>query len=139
MRSSIQKTYFFFVALPDRLYPFASDIEGQWVRGRLSYEQAVARALETYGIHRLGYKLTIYREAFHFAGSVIFIAAAAVLSKLFLGSDQALYVLSGAAILAIAYQEFYLHPKWYGQRLQKGILDWVTWVAPIAAYLFLIK
>jgi hypothetical protein len=121
------------------MYPFACEVEGHLVRGRRSYEQAVAHALEVYGLDRLGYKLTLYRELFHFIGSIIFILLATLVSKIFFGSDVALYVLLGAAVVALSFQEFYMHPKMYGQHPRKGIADWLAWVTPIATYFFLFK
>jgi Na+/H+ antiporter NhaD/arsenite permease-like protein len=137
MRQVLKTSYFFFITLPDRLYPFRVEVEGQWVRGQRAYQEAVMEQVEN--LHRLGYKLTLYREVFHFFGSVVFIALAAFLSHEFLGGDSALYALFVAAVVALAYQEFYVHPKMYDQHPQKGILDWSVWVAPMAVYLFLIK
>ena len=119
----VKKTYAYVLTLPDRLYPFSCNIGGHWVRGRRSYERAVALALRRYGVGRLGYRLTLYRETFHFTGSLLFIFLAAWLSKNFFGSEGALYVLLASAIVALSYQEFYLHPKRYGQHLRKGIAD----------------
>ncbi len=106
------------------------------MRGRRSYERAVARALKTYGMGRLSYTLLLYRQLFHFFGSILFIFLATVIAEKFLGSDTALYVLFFAAILALTFQEFYLHPRQYGQHLQKGIADWLAWVTPMALYIF---
>ncbi len=136
MRSRVAHTYDFLVSLPDRLYPFRSEVEGQLVRGRRSYEQACARALEVYGEGKLSYTLFLYREICHFIGSVIFIILATVISHRLFGSNTALYVLLASAIMALSYQEFYLHPRRYGQRMPKGISDWLAWVAPMAAYFF---
>jgi len=136
MRSTLKNTYAYFITLPDRLYPFACEVEGQWVRGRRSYEQALNRAIDTYGLGRLGYKLSLYRGVFHFIGSILFIFLATLISKTFFGSETALYVLFCAAIAALTYQEFYLHPKRYGQHLKKGVADWLTWVIPVVIYLF---
>jgi len=119
------------------MYPFKSEIEGKFVRGRESYEHAVAQAWEKYGPHHLGYKLTFYREAFHFIGAVIFIVLTTVLSHQFLKSDVALYVLMGGAIGALFLQEFYFHPKYYAQPTIKGIADWLFWVVPMITYLLL--
>jgi len=137
MAQPLKDFYFFIITIPDRLYPFRMEVEGQWVRGRRAYDEAVAEQVEN--LHRLGYKLTLYREAFHFLGSLIFIALATFISRTFLGGDGALYTLFGAAVLALAYQEFYVHPKIYNQHPQKGILDCLAWVVPMIAYLFVIK
>jgi hypothetical protein len=139
MRSSFQNTYGYIVTLPDRFYPFRNEIGGRWVRGRRSYEQAVARSLKRYGRGRIGFKLVLYRQVFHFIGSVIFLALAAALSKDIFGTDTALYVLLVAAILALTYQEFYVHPRKYGQHTPKGLADWFTWVMPMLLYVFLFK
>lgn len=136
MRSAFKNTYGYLVTLPDRLYPFKSEIEGQFVRGRRSYEQAVEKALSVYGEGRLGYKLMLYREAFHFVGSILFITFATLVSRDLFGSDVALYVLLSAAILALAYQEFYVHPKTFGQHVRKGVTDYLVWVVPMLVYIF---
>lgn len=125
------------VSLPDLLYPFKYEIEGHLVRGRRSYEHAVARAFETYGKGHFGYKLLLYRESFHFIGAVLFMVCAGLVSKIFFGNDMALYVLLTSAILALSFQEFYVHPRKYGQRTQKGVADWFVWVIPMFMYLFL--
>ncbi|MES2006673.1 MAG: hypothetical protein V4436_01030 [Patescibacteria group bacterium] len=134
-----KEVYLYFITLPDRLYPFRNEIEGKLVRGQRSYEQAVKVALEKYGLGRLGYRLMFYRETFHFLGSILFIISATVISKNLFGSDAALYVLLLAAIVALAFQEFYVHPKSFGQRTQKGIADWLVWVAPMVIYLLLFR
>jgi hypothetical protein len=139
VKKVLSTTYFYFLTLPDRLYPFKREIEGQWVRGQRAYEAAVADALTRYGLGRLGYKLMFYREVFHLIGSIIFIVCATAISKDLFGSDVALYVLLGAAILALSYQEFYVHPKIYSQHARKGIADWLVWVAPMIAYITLFR
>lgn len=135
MFQHLKACYLYLITVPDRLYPFASEIEGQWVRGSESYSRSVAKAFEQYGSGRLGYKLTLYRETFHFVGSVLFIFTAAVLSENFLGSEIALYVLLGAAVLALSVQEFYVHPKHWEQHTGKSITDWFSWILPMMIYL----
>ena len=131
-----KSTYANLVAIPDRLYPFKTEIEGKLVRGRKSYEHAVEHAFHEFGPGRFGYKLLAYREAFHFVGAILFITSAALVSRVVFGSDMALYVLLFAAIIALTYQEFYVHPRKYGQRTQKGITDWFTWVIPMMLFMF---
>lgn len=128
--------YAFFITLPDRFYPFANEINGRRIRGMRSYKKAVTRALRKNGVGRLGYKLIMYRQAFHFIGSIIFITLATILSDRLLGSEAALYFLLFVAIAALTYQEFYLHPRRYGQHFRKGAVDWLVWVTPILVYLF---
>ena len=135
MRKLFSHTYAFFLTFPDRFYPFSCTVRGKQVRGMRSYEREVERALKRYGVGRLGYKLTLYREVFHLAGSILFIVLATWVGKVFLGSDLALYVLLYAAIIALTYQEFYYHPRRYKQHFGKGIADWVAWVIPMLIYL----
>lgn len=139
MRKVLGKIYTFVETIPDRLYPFASEIEGQWVRGRRSYLNAVERAFAEFGPNRFGYKLTVYRATFHFIGSVLFIIFSALLARELFNSEIALYVLIAAAIAVLSYQEFYIHPRQYGQLRQKGVADWFTWVLPMVAYLALVS
>lgn len=135
MRWVLRTTYGYFVTLPERLYPFKSEIQGNFVRGRRSYELALRRAARAYGKGRLGYKLMMYRQAFHFVGSILFITFSTLISKDLFGSDTALYVLLGSAIVALAYQEFYLHPKTFGQLMRKGVTDYLVWVVPMIVYI----
>ncbi len=135
MRALFKNTYGYFVTLPDRWYPFASKVGGRWVRGRRSYELVAARALKKRGLGRLGYKLILYRELFHFIGSVFVIVLATLLSKKIFGSDVTIYLLLYGAIVALTFQEFYVHPRHYGQRAGKGVLDWLVWVVPMVIYL----
>lgn len=136
MRAILKASYGFFITFPDRMYPFAAMVGGKRVRGRRAYEYAVRRALRRYGMGRIGYRLGLYREVFHFIGSVLFITAATLVSQDLFGSNTAVYVLLIAAIVALAVQEFYLHPKHYGQHFMKGVADWLTWVVPMLIYIF---
>lgn len=137
MRKLFFQLYDFIETLPERLYPFRNEIEGQWVRGRRSYLNALNNAFETYGPQRLGYKLTFYRASFHFLGAVLFIVFATLLSQKFFGSDIALYVLMATAIVALFVQEFHFHPKRYSQSRKKGVIDWLTWVVPMVVYILI--
>ena len=135
MRARLKSFYTFIETIPDRLYPFASEIEGRWVRGRRSYLQTLERVYEEYGPNRFGLKLSVYRGACHLLGSILFLLGATVISHRLFGSEVALYIMIAAAILMLSVQEFYLHPKRYGQHRGKGIADWLTWVLPMAVYL----
>lgn len=126
--------YDFFITLPDRLYPFAVTIEGKKVRGKESYQKQLETVLEKYGVGKLGYKLMAYRQACHLLGSLLFLASVTLIAQILFDSVTALYFLLVAAILAITYQEFYLHPRTHGQHLKKGVLDWVVWTAPLFIY-----
>lgn len=128
--------YHSLVILPDRLYPFRNEVQGQWVRGIRSYNAALARYQRLYGAGHYGYRLGAYRQFFHLAGSVLYLAIAAYLSRSLLDSTRALYAFLAAAVLLISFQEFYLHPRMYQQLWRKGFLDWFVWCVPIGIYLF---
>ena len=128
--------YHALVMLPDRLYPFKTEVAGRWVRGVRSYNATLARYQRIYGIGRYGYKLGMYRQLFHFAGSILFLISAAYLSQSFLGSADAMYVLLSTAVFLISFQEFYLHRRMYQQLWKKSVVDWLAWCAPIGLYLF---
>ena len=117
--------YHFFVVLPDRLYPFRTEIQGRWVRGVRSYNKRLAAAYKHYGQGHYGYALTLYRQAFHLAGSLIVIALSS-----FLASGLVLV----AAILGIGYQEFFFQRRIYRQLWRKGVFDWLVWSLPIGVY-----
>ena len=139
MKEKIKAFYLFGKTFPDRMYPFKREIEGEFVRGRAAYEQAVNEAWEKFGPHHIGFKLTCYRDAFHFLGAIVFILLTTILSQYFLDSERALYVLMGSAIAALFAQEFYFHPKYYAQPTIKGVTDWLSWVLPMLMYLFLFR
>ena len=124
------------VTLPDRLYPFKTEVQGQWVRGIRSYNATFDRYQKAYGIGSYGFKLDAYRQIFHLAGSILFLAAAAYVSQSLLGKSDAIYALLVAAVLLISFQEFYLHRRMYRQLWTKGVIDWLAWCAPIGLYLF---
>lgn len=137
MKNFLAKFYFFIKTIPDMMYPFATDVGGHIVRGRQSYSYAVEQAWEKYGPNHMGYKLAFYRGIFHFLGSVIMIVLFTVISQHLFGSEIALYLLVSALIIGLSLQEFYFHPKYYAQSSAKGIADWLTWVVPMMAFLFL--
>lgn len=109
------------------------------VRGQQSYSKALSTAWERYGDYHMGYKLTMYRGVFHFLGSVLFIVFSTIISHQLFGSEVALNILVAVAIIALFIQEFYVHPRQYNQLRLKGISDWLTWVLPMMAYLFLLR
>jgi hypothetical protein len=135
--SRIAKTYHFFVTLPDHLYPFRNEIEGEWVRGIRSYNESLARAYELYGHGHYGYVLNFYRSVFHVIGAILVITIATLIAQDWFGSKIALYALLIMMMLFISYQEFYLQRKTYQQLWKKGILDWSVWCVPIGLYLLI--
>lgn len=128
--------YHSLIELPDRLFPFKTEVGGQWVRGIRSYDLRLARYQRKYGVGHYGFKLNAYRQFFHFVGSIAFLIVAGLISEaIFTGSD-AMYVFLSTAIALISFQEFYLHRRMYQQLWRKGIIDWLTWCLPFGIYLF---
>ncbi len=123
------------VTLPDRFYPFRANVGGEWVRGVRAYNAAVAREVRRYGAGHYGFGLDAYRQLFHLAGSILFLALAAYVSQSLLGSREALYVFLVVAVLFISFQEFYLHRRLYRQLWKKGVVDWLVWCLPIGVFI----
>lgn len=137
MRNALKNLYVFIQTVPDRLYPFACEMEGKFVRGRESYKRALEESFAKYGPNHFGFKLTFYRGTFHFLGSVVFILLSTFISQQLFGSETALYILMFVMISGIFIQEFYWQPRQLGQLRYKGIIDWLTWVTPMLLYLTL--
>lgn len=136
MQKKFADLYHALVVLPDRLYPFKTEVEGQWVRGVRSYNATLDRYQRMYGPGRYGFKLDAYRQLFHLTGSILFLASAAYLSQYLFGSTIALYAFLIAAVLFISFQEFYLQRRTYQQLWRKGVIDWIAWCVPIGVYFF---
>jgi len=128
--------YHSLVVLPDNLFPFKTEIGGQWVRGVRSYNARLARYQRKYGAGRYGFKLDAYRQVFHFIGSILFLVAAGFISEALFGGSNAMYVFLSTAIALISFQEFYLHRRMYQQLWRKGFIDWLTWCIPFGVYFF---
>lgn len=125
------------VVLPDVLYPFKTEIHGQWVRGIRSYNATLARYERKYGMGHYGFKLEAYRQIFHLVGSVLFLIVAAYISQSLFGKSEAIIAFLIAAVILISFQEFYLHRRMYQQLWKKGIIDWLAWCAPIGIYFWM--
>jgi len=74
----------------------------------------------------------IWRELCHLTGSLFLILISYFLKPLIPAASIIIFVV---LLLWMTYQEFYLHPKKYDQKLWKGILDWLSWIAPFVIYL----
>ncbi|MBP7741461.1 MAG: hypothetical protein KA104_02105 [Candidatus Pacebacteria bacterium] len=129
--------YQFLVTIPDRIYPFAEEIEGQRVRFRRAYDQALARIQEKRGYGSYGAWLITYRGVCHVVGAILFIGFSTFLSKQLFGSDVALYVLLVLASFALAAQEFLLQPQTHGQMKLHSVVDLMSWVLPFGIYVFM--
>lgn len=126
--------YHFIVTFPDRVFPFVSYVDGQRVRWQRSYEHQVDLIQERLGSGRFGIRLAAYREIFHILGAGLVILTGTVVSHALWGSDVALPVVFVLAMAVITYQEFVLQPRTYQQRFGKGIIDWMSWAAPLSIY-----
>ncbi len=129
--------YNFCVTIPDRLYPFAEEIDGNRVRFRRAYEHALARVQDARGYGAYGARLITYRGLWHVIGAILFITFATLVSKDLFGNDVALYILLLLASLALVVQEFYVHPRTHGQMRLHGVVDVLSWIVPFGVYLFI--
>ncbi len=133
------RVYHFLVCIPDHLYPFSEIIDGEKVRWKRAYDQALARMNEQKGgFGHYGARLIAYRSFFHILGSLLFILFATLISQDLFGNEIALYVLFGMAAFALIFQEFYLQPRTFGQMRLHGFIDVLSWIVPFGIYLFLI-
>ncbi len=131
----LKKFWYWLEYIPDHLYPFKTEIEGQFVRGLRAYQANMERAFEKFGPHKIGYKLNLYRGIWHVFGSILVIIAATEISKRIFGTETALYLMLAVVAVVLFFQEFYSHPRRYHQSRTKSFTDWFTWVTPIALYL----
>jgi len=77
-----------------------------------------------------------FREIFHIIGSLLLIILSHILYfYVYINVPIIVFIL---LVIWITYQEFYLHPKKYNQKLLNGILDWLSWIIPFAVYLFIL-
>jgi hypothetical protein len=135
MNKHVVNFYNSLVVLPDRVYPFRTEIEGQWVRGIRSYNATLNYMQRIYGHGHYGYKLSIYRQFFHAVSSILIMIVATILLQYYVGSTVALYVFLAVGVLFISYQEFFLQRRTYQQLWRKGILDWLSWCVPAGLYM----
>jgi uncharacterized membrane protein len=75
-----------------------------------------------------------YREIFHLLGAVLFVIFSILISSRLFHSELLPVFLIGFIALALAFQEFYFHPKKYKQTIGKGIIDWMVWIFPMVIY-----
>jgi hypothetical protein len=137
MRTKVFTFYNFLVTIPDRIYPFAVEVEGQRVRFRRAYDAVLARIQAERGYGRYGAWLITYRGVCHVVGAVLFITVATFVSKHLFGTDVALYVLLVLASLALVAQEFFLQPHTHGQMKMHSLVDLMSWVVPFGVYVFM--
>lgn len=73
-----------------------------------------------------------WREVCHLIGSLVLLAISH-LALVFTSYNVPLITLV-ALVLWLVYQEAYRHPKVYGQKAWKGVLDVVVWLLPFTLY-----
>ena len=93
MKQLFISAYIWLDSIPERLYPFSHEIEGQWVRGRVAYFKVLEEGFAILGPGKMRPKLIIYRGAWHLFGSIVFIIGTTPLAREVLGSEAALYIL----------------------------------------------
>ncbi len=75
----------------------------------------------------------LWREVCHVTGSIILIFLSYIL--LIKTNYNIIPPLFLFLFVWMTYQEFYLHPKKYNQKLYKSIADWLAWITPFVLYL----
>lgn len=138
MWSVAKKFYDYLITFPERLYPFTERTKiGEKVTGERAYRLVAKKNVELYedAYSLKSPKLLLWRAVFHLGGSVFLVFIADQLFKhMSFFNGFAFLVL---ASVCIAIQEFYLHPHYYNQKPQKGIIDFATWMLPILLYILL--
>lgn len=132
----VWRVYNYCVSIPDRLYPFSEEVDGQKVRWRSAYDQALARIQKEYGYGHYGPLLITYRSFFHIAGSVLFIFFSVLVSRDLVGSDGALYLLFAFVAAGIFYSELFIQPRTLGQKPFHAFIDWFSWIVPMVIYIY---
>ncbi|MEZ4103352.1 MAG: hypothetical protein R3B55_02220 [Candidatus Paceibacterota bacterium] len=136
MWNTAKKFYDYLITFPERLYPFNEKTkEGKVLSGERAYaylkEKNIKEFDDAYSLKAP--KLLLWRALFHFSGSVliVFIADQMIKHMSFFNGFSLLVL----TIICITAQEFYLHPHYYDQKPQKGIIDFITWMLPIFLYI----
>lgn len=138
MWGTLKKISDYIVTVPDRLYPFTEVTEsGKKLSGEKAYEYLALKNKEKFDdVYSLqSPKLLLWREAFHFGASifVVFIADQMFRNMSFFNG----FAFLGFVVFCVALQEFYLHPHYYGQKAQKGMIDFAVWMVPIVLYILI--
>ncbi len=138
MWSVAKKFYDYLITFPERLYPFSEKTkEGKVISGERAYaylkEENIKNFDDAYSLKAP--KLLLWRQVFHLGPSlvIIFIADQMFRHMSFFNGFAFLVLVS----LCIAIQEFYFHPHYYNQKIEKGIIDFTTWMLPIILYIVL--
>lgn len=136
MWKMLKKVYDYLLTIPDRLYPFSEKTStGVVLSGEQAYRYLFQKNKELYDdpFSIKAPRLLLWRSVFHVGGSIILLLIAdSMFDHLSFFNGFAFLVL---VVGCIAVQEFYLHPRYYGQKPLKGLIDFTAWVLPIVLYI----
>jgi hypothetical protein len=132
--STSVNVYSLIETLPNSLYPFQQEIEGQLVRGRDAYQNVVDSGIALYGENYTSLSIIIYRGAWHVLGSVVILLFLLHFGRRLFPTNVLLYSFVLALFIGLILQELVFHPSKYDQPIIKGVFDVLTWLAPVMIY-----
>ncbi len=138
MWTKLKKFYDYLITVPERLYPFTETTEsGKVLTGEQAYQYVAEKNKnkfdDAYSLQSP--KLLLWRQVFHFVPSVVLVLIAHGMFRtmsFFNGFSFLVFV-----VVLLYIQEFYLHPHYYGQKFQKGMIDFAVWMLPIVVYILI--
>lgn len=77
----------------------------------------------------------LYRLILHLFGAILIVLSGFELNKFHKYTDVIFFSIF---MIFICFQEFYLQPKTLNQPLYKGVLDTLTWLAPMLIYYYFV-
>ncbi len=121
--------------IPIHLFPFPTKVDGKIAFGTTAYNEVLKNKK---GFAGTGYPLSIltWREFLHSIVAIVFVTTVVGVQTLFQIPHFAMIMIA-AAIMGILFQELYVHPKLYGQKWERTIIDIVVWVTPLIIFIFL--
>lgn len=129
--STSVNVYSLIETLPNSLYPFQQEIEGQLVRGRDAYQNVVDSGIALYGENYTSLSIIVYRGVWHVAGSIVILLFLLHFGRRLFPTDVLLYSFVLALFIGLFLQELVFHPSRYDQSVTKGLIDLLTWLAPV--------
>ena len=132
--STSVNVYSLIETLPDSLYPFQQEIEGQLVRGRDAYQNVIDSGIALYGENYTSLPIIIYRGVWHVLGSIVILVFLLHFGRRLFPTNLLLYSFVLALLIGLILQELVFHPSKYDQPIIKGVFDLLTWLAPVIIY-----
>jgi len=132
-RTSVS-AYSLIETLPDSLYPFQQEIEGQLVRGHDAYQNVIDSGIALYGENYTSLPIILYRGVWHVLGSIVILVFLLHFGRRLFPTNVLLYSFVLALIIGLILQELVFHPSKYDQPIIKGVFDLLTWLAPVIIY-----